>query len=72
MERGTLKLANREYGARCFAYGYIFAGGKADDAQRIVAAIFDMDEKAAAECAASAIGHLAKLLMGEEENSDQY
>ena len=72
MERGTLMSANKGYGARCFAYGYIFAGGKTDDAQRIVAAIFDMDEKAAAECAASAIGHLAKLLMGEEENSDQY
>ena len=72
MERGTLKLANREYGARCFAYGYIFAGGKTDDAQRIVEAIFDMDKKAAAQCAVSAIGHLAKLLMGEEENSNQY
>ena len=56
--------ANKGYGARCFAYGYIFAGGRTDAAQRIVAAIFDMDEKAAAERAASAIGHLAKLFDG--------
>jgi len=59
--------ANKEYGARCFAYGYVFAGGNTANLQRILVNVFDKDKEAAAQYSAAAVEHLARLLMGEDE-----
>lgn len=59
--------ANKEYGARCFAYGYVFAGGNTANLQKILVNVFDKDKEEAAQCATAAIEHLARLLMGEDE-----
>lgn len=63
----TQMSANKEYGARCFAYGYVFAGGNTANLQRILVNVFDKDKEEAAQCAAAAVEHLARLLMGEDE-----
>ena len=57
---------NKEYGARCFAYGYVFAGGNTANLQRILVNVFDKDKEEVTQCAA-AVEHLARLLMGEDE-----